>query len=172
MKSEHGFTIIELMITLSIAAILLAVGIPSMSDFIANNKITSQGNILVSFLQNSRMEAVKTNRTTQVCVENDDSTNSCDGGNWATGLKLWSDKDNDNTVDANEVIRFYNASPGDITITAAGFANANYIEYKATGISDSTGSFDVCDTSRAGETGRRITINSTGRVSSQSIVCP
>ena len=172
MKSEHGFTLIELMVTLSIAAILLTVGIPSMSDFIANNKITSQSNILVSFLQNARMEAVKTNRTTQVCVENNASTNSCDGSDWSTGLKLWSDKDNDNSVDANEVIRFYNESPGDITIIAAGFANSDYIEYQATGISDSTGTFDVCDAGRSGEAGARITINSTGRVSSQSIVCP
>lgn len=172
MKTQHGFTLVELMVTLSIAAILLMVGIPSLNDIIANNKIVSQSNILVSFIQNARMEAVKNNRTTQICVENNPATNSCDGSDWATGLKLWSDKNNDNTVDANEIIRFYKASPGDITITAASFANSDYIEYEATGVSDSTGTFDVCDSSRSGENGNRITINNTGRVSSQSITCP
>jgi len=172
MKKTNGFTLIELMVTLSIAAILLTIGVPSLNKLISKNKITSQNNILISFLQNARMEAVKQNRTAEVCVDDTPSTNSCDGNDWTTGLKLWIDQNNDNTVDTNEVIRLYNASPSDITISAAGFTNSNFIKYGATGISESTGTFDICNSSQSAESGSRITINNTGRVSSSSIICP
>ena len=44
---EKGFTLLELMVTVSIAAILLAVGVPSYITFIDNNRVTSQANDLL-----------------------------------------------------------------------------------------------------------------------------
>jgi type IV fimbrial biogenesis protein FimT len=41
LSKGRGFTLLELLVTLSIAAILLAVGVPSYVTFIDNNRITA-----------------------------------------------------------------------------------------------------------------------------------
>ena len=48
MNEKNGFTLIELMITLAVAAIVLTVGIPSFQDFVYNNRLTTQANRFVT----------------------------------------------------------------------------------------------------------------------------
>lgn len=55
----QGFTLIELMITISIAAILLAVGVPSMRDMIQQNRLTGNVNEFVAANMLARSEAIK-----------------------------------------------------------------------------------------------------------------
>ncbi len=57
-KTKAGFTLVELMVTLAVAAILLSIAAPSFSDFIQNNRITSTTNNLIAHLQYARSEAV------------------------------------------------------------------------------------------------------------------
>ena len=56
---SSGFTLVELMITLAIAGILVAVGIPSFNSTISSNRLTSYANELVTALNLARSEAVK-----------------------------------------------------------------------------------------------------------------
>lgn len=67
MKKQTGFTLPELMITLVVAGILLAVGMPAMSEFIKNGRITSVTNELVSALMVARSEAIRQSATSCVC---------------------------------------------------------------------------------------------------------
>ncbi len=62
-----GFTIVELMITLALAAVLLTIGIPSFTQLLRKNAITSQSNTILSSLLYARSEAI---------TENNNSTNS------------------------------------------------------------------------------------------------
>ncbi|HSH42747.1 MAG TPA: GspH/FimT family pseudopilin [Arenicellales bacterium] len=59
MKTHSGFTLVELMITLAIAAILLTVGLPSFQNILQNNRVTTQANGLVGALNLARSEAIK-----------------------------------------------------------------------------------------------------------------
>jgi len=59
MKTHSGFTLVELMITLAIAAILLTVGIPSFQNVLQNNRLATQANSLVGALNLARSEAIK-----------------------------------------------------------------------------------------------------------------
>ena len=54
-----GFTLIELMVTLSVAAILMAIAIPNIRNFLRNNRLTSGVNDLLHSIQVARTEAIK-----------------------------------------------------------------------------------------------------------------
>ncbi|HLQ13231.1 MAG TPA: GspH/FimT family pseudopilin [Steroidobacteraceae bacterium] len=57
-----GFTLIELMVTLSVAAILMAIAIPNIRNFLSNNRLTSGVNDLLHSIQVARTEAIKRQR--------------------------------------------------------------------------------------------------------------
>jgi type IV fimbrial biogenesis protein FimT len=63
-----GFTLIELMITVSILGILLGIGLPSFVTFINNNKITDEANSLIYSLHMARSEAIKRGTDVQVAL--------------------------------------------------------------------------------------------------------
>ncbi len=58
-RRARGFTLLELMATITILAILLGIGIPSLTAFIQNSRVTSQANGLVSSFHLARSEAIK-----------------------------------------------------------------------------------------------------------------
>lgn len=58
-QNNGGFTLIELLVTLVVLAIVLAIGVPSLANFIENNRVTSQSNTLLAAVNLARSEAVK-----------------------------------------------------------------------------------------------------------------
>ena len=86
MTKTRGFTLVELIVTLGVAAILLGVAVPSMRDLIHNNRLAAATNLFVSSLNIARSEAIKQGRNATVCVS--DTQNSCSGstGAWLVGV--------------------------------------------------------------------------------------
>jgi len=64
----RGMTLIELMIGLSIAAILLVVGMPYFGDYVTNSRLRESGNTLYSEAMFAQSEAIKRNLTVRVTV--------------------------------------------------------------------------------------------------------
>jgi type IV fimbrial biogenesis protein FimT len=62
-----GFTIIELMITVALASILLAVAVPSFTQMIVGNRLTTQTNDMVAAISLARSEAIKRNANVTLC---------------------------------------------------------------------------------------------------------
>ena len=92
MKKEHGFTLIEMMITLFIVSILLTVGVPSLKTFLQSNQLIAATNELVSALHVARSEAIKLNSRVSVCESSDGKTCSATG-NWKNGWIVFVDAD-------------------------------------------------------------------------------
>ena len=76
MNRQSGFTLVELMVTIAIAAILLGLGVPSFRTLIENNRIAAASNDVVTGLQFARSEAVKRALLVSFCGTTNQST--CD----------------------------------------------------------------------------------------------
>jgi type IV fimbrial biogenesis protein FimT len=97
-KDPSGFTIVELMVTVCLVAILLAVGVPSFRQMIAINRLTTQTNDLISAINTARSDAITRNTTVRFCRTAAEADNACvtSTGNWGSWIVLNA---------ANEVIR-------------------------------------------------------------------
>lgn len=83
MKSRsRGFTIVELMVTLSIAALILAIGAPSFNEFRRNNRLTGTANDFLGAVQTARTEAIKRQLQVSVCpsANPNDASPTCTNG--------------------------------------------------------------------------------------------
>ena len=171
MTKLRGFTLIELMVTLAVAAILMTVGIPNLQDLIRNNRLTAATNAFVSSLNIARSEAIKQGRNATVCVSDTAIQNSCTGTNWQKGWLVWVDSDQDGNLDyPAEVIRTVQPLASSIQIVSV----QNSFQIDAQGSVDNpNATLDVCD-DRPAETGRQMRILATGGISlnGQYAGCP
>lgn len=94
---QQGVSIIELMIAVAIMGILLALGLPSFKDYLANVKVRSMAEAYLAGLQNARGEAVKRNGGVEFLVTGDNPTAdnagatyaTVDAGTWVVSSKNW-----------------------------------------------------------------------------------
>ncbi len=100
-KHLNGFTIVELMITIAVAAVILTLGVPSFQGLMERNQLTSNINRFISSLALARSEAIKRNQRVVLCPSNngDDCSNA---GGYDDGWIIFVDADNDNNHDDNE----------------------------------------------------------------------
>lgn len=64
----RGFTVLELMVTLAVAAILFSVAVPNMQAFARNNRLTAAANDLLRSFHVARTEAIKRQQNVVVCA--------------------------------------------------------------------------------------------------------
>lgn len=100
--SEVGFTLLELMIVLALAAVILALGAPSFTEFRRNGRLTADANDLLTAVQVARTEAVKQQRAVSLCASADPlaAAPACSGSADFTGWIVFADPDSDCSVGA------------------------------------------------------------------------
>lgn len=70
--AKGGFTLLELLVTISVLAILLSVAVPSMQSMISRNRLKAATHAIAEDLQWTRSETIKQNRTLQMTLALDD----------------------------------------------------------------------------------------------------
>lgn len=84
-----GFTLIELMVTLAVAAILATLAAPSIRDFIVRSQMTNLGNEFTATILKARNEAVNRNTCVTVCMSSSaaNASPACttSGTDWQVG---------------------------------------------------------------------------------------
>jgi type IV fimbrial biogenesis protein FimT len=115
MRVERGFSLIELLVTVAVAALLLAAGAPSFRQMIQNSRITSQANELLTAIHFARSEALKRARPVSICGSADGS--AC-GGGWAGSWLVFVDGNlaGDEEAELDELLRVWPRSPADAPI--------------------------------------------------------
>lgn len=119
-SKSHGFTLIELMLTLLVAGVVLGIAVPSMSKMIERGQTTSTFNRLIGDLAFARSEAVKRAQPVVICPS--DNQSSCSGSDWSKGWVLFVDANDDRDVTAGEdVLRVSEKVKDPIKIYLRGF---------------------------------------------------
>ena len=145
-QNEFGFTLTELMVTVSIAAILLALATPSFRETMVRNRLVTQTNEFIGTLLYARSEAIRRGRSISICKSNDGT--ACDGTNWEDGWIAFLDTDADGSLNAGEtILRTWPALPSNYTLRATNNFT-NFIRYKPDGTANTMGTFVLCYQSR------------------------
>ena len=122
-KKQAAFTLVELLVTIAVAILLLATGIPLMDRIIENNRATTEVNSLVAALNLARSEAVKRGVPGVVCAGDGSTPQGCSGNatDWTNGFVVFFDGDNNGLMAPSERIRNWDKlAPGtDVTASAA-----------------------------------------------------
>jgi type IV fimbrial biogenesis protein FimT len=171
-EATKGFTIIELMIVLVVAALLLTVGIPAFTSTVMNNQLTTQVNALVADINLARSEAVKRNVRVIMCRSANPgaATPSCGGTaqTWTTGWLIFADDGNNtnNVYDSGTDILIRTGQPAlaGVAIMTNATSNNN-LEYNPDGSTNEGGGtalFSVCD-DRGTNYGKQVQVSPTGR---------
>jgi type IV fimbrial biogenesis protein FimT len=115
---QAGFTLLELMIALTVAALLTALAVPSFQYVTVSNRVSSEVNAMLGDMQFARAEAIKEGQTVTICSSNNGTT--CSGtSTWTFGWIVFADANNNQAVDAGEpVMRVQRAMGGGDTFVA------------------------------------------------------
>ena len=162
-----GFTLIELMVTLAVAAILLTIAVPNMRTFIQNGHLNTQINDLIGDLSLARSEAIKRRTNVGIC-KSVNGIACAGGGDWRDGRAIFVDLNNNSTWEAGEtILRFREglASAADTLTTN----QPDPIIFRPNGASSVSlggpvGTFTFCDV-RGASHGKQVSLNSLGQTS-------
>ena len=168
-----GFSLIELLVVISILGVLSALAAPSFTDMLARYRNNTVADEIVNVIASARMEAIR--RGGDVVIQKKTTgANSCSTDQeWSCGLILWADTNRNNTQDAGELLKELDVpsnvavrnmsglSPASMTFNRWGNANGiNALHFRVVRTGSTDAPYSVCVSS-----GGRIRIE-------QSINCP
>lgn len=165
-RRAMGFTLLEMLITLTLLAVLTAAAAPSFSGLLQGNLAAAHAEALMASLNQARSEAIKRNLRVMLC-KSADGASCTTAGDWAQGWLLFVDRDSDGVLDADEdILRVQAALPGKFTLNNS--TARNWYAYRPDGSAASsgglvTGTFRVCPPTGDVTRARRVVTNITGR---------
>ncbi len=176
---NRGFTLVELMITVAVFAVVLSVAAPSFNSQLQNNRSLALGDEIASALSYARLEAIKQAKRVTMCASKDGLV--C-AGNWNEGFIIFVDSAAADDAVPNPKLgplKTWGKSDHDATLTAKfdGSADTSYVRFTPMGsfarpASGATkAEIDVQLKGCKGTHAPRITVGMTGMVSVSRRAC-
>ena len=160
-NSLYGFTLLELLITLSITTILLSISIPSFKEMMLESEAESAINHLSRLIRLARNIAVTQGTTSTLCPSSDGKI--C-GGTWKEGVLLFTDKNKNSVVDEKDIVvqfLYPFIDQGNLTLKSL----RNLIQFSAKGTPQGTiGSFIYCPSGNNTQHAKALILNFQGRL--------
>jgi type IV fimbrial biogenesis protein FimT len=159
-RKMHGFTLIELMICIAVAALLFTVSAPALGSFVHGETLRTSRNALVTSLNMARNTAITRHGHLVVCPSTDQR--SCTGDNqWQHGWIVFEDKNGDSARNADEpVLDAVQAQAGIAIVTSEA---REHVTYHSDGSSPGTNlTFTFCD-GRGAKTAATVIVGNSGR---------
>ncbi len=141
-RQTCGYSLYELLVTTSLIALLLAVGIPSFSSLAARQRQRVEIDALFHAIHVARKESIMRRRVVSICPSNDGQ--SCAPGmDWSAGWLMFENKDRDSPpqIDAGEPILQLHTVANSVIIQA----NRRAFTLRAIFLRATNGTFVVCD---------------------------
>ncbi|MGB5256750.1 MAG: GspH/FimT family pseudopilin [Woeseiaceae bacterium] len=158
-RRSTGYSLYELLVTTSVVAMLVAIGVPSFEAMLARQRQLVEINALFHAIHLARKESIMRRKVVSICPSRD-GLQCLDATDWTAGWLMFENKDRDSPphVDANEpVLRRHDVS-GSVVIRA----NRRAFTLRSTFLRATNGTIVVCD--RAGRIPPKgLVINYTGR---------
>ena len=162
----RGFTLVELMTSVAVLAVLLVVAAPNLAGFVRSSKVRSAQSELVASLMLARSEAAKRGVTVGVAA-----TAGSVGNEFGGGWKVWIDDDANGVIDAGEtVVRDYPGFAGAVVLGKT--AGALPVSFAPTGFASASVTFKVCAASDTAK-GYQVVLQRVGLADvTEGITCP
>ncbi len=117
MKRSQGVTLVELMVTVAVLAIIAMIAVPEFREMTARQRIHSTTNDLVTAVHFARSEAIRRGATVVMCKSSDGSICKTTANDWEVGWIVFVDTNgNDNRDNGEEIVRAWPARAGGITV--------------------------------------------------------
>lgn len=171
----HGFTLLELLATLAMGTILLAISIPSYSFFINANRLVTVTNSMVASLHLARSEAIKRRLRVTVCKTGNAmiAMPSCDTtASWQQGWLVFVDGGAKGVIDSSDILLWVQGQASSTATITTGINYGSFISYLPNGVSQGSmglanGTLHIC----VANDQRDIIINTTGRIRLEHQTC-
>ena len=158
-RQAKGFTIIELLIVLTIVGIFGMIAVPGFLQTIQDNRLTAQANDMLGVLYFARSEAIKLHDDVVVCKSNDGAT-CVAGADWEDGWLIVHDidTDNDGVDDTDVIIRVGDGLDGGNEMYAA----LTSVVFSSRGLANAVETWQICD-SRGTSEAKAVVLSRSGR---------
>lgn len=165
-RHSTGFTVVELMVALSVAAVLLGLAIPAFTDFVRQRTMATRGNDVLMAVTYARSEAARQGRVVSV-----QAVDASDGDNeWGAGYcVVVGTPGNCNGT----VLRRFPAIDDATLDGVGGFDNEATLPFNGRGMLTlgAAGGFELCSNDEAIDPGRAIDISLIGRPDINDLEC-
>ena len=159
-RSQAAFTLIELLFTLAVAAILSMIAAPSLQRVLVHNRVIQTNNQLIRALNFARSQAVTHGVATILCPS-DDGSRCAPGQDWQGGWLVAMDADHDFQPDSAPQ-RVFAGFPEGIRVHSS--RGRLHVRYRPDGSSPGSNlSLIVCQASEP-DTARSVVVSNAGRI--------
>lgn len=169
-RVARGFSVVELIVVMSIASVLITVAAPAMGVFVRNDRLQTQALDLMRTMHFARSEAIKRKVPVVLCRSANPAAAApeCGGiaNSWGSGYMVFASNDGSTTYQSatHELLRIGMPARSGLSVISNSALN-NKVEYNPDGTTNEggvTARFAICD-SRGGSVGRQLEVTPVGR---------